>query len=57
MSIVISENLYPNILKILTKAEKQNLKISFVDNNYNNLKINIYEHWHSKFSILGFKNI
>lgn len=52
---VISENLYPNILKILTKAEKQNLKISFVDNNYNNLKINIYEHWHSKFSILGFK--
>tara|TARA_B110000003_G_C16644652_1_gene531542 strand:+ start:346 stop:1677 length:1332 start_codon:yes stop_codon:yes gene_type:complete len=43
------------ILKILNKAHNSKLKIDFVDSRTNNLKINLREHDHTKFSILGFK--
>jgi FkbM family methyltransferase len=43
------------ILEILNHSHNQNLKISHVDHNLNNLKINLSEHGHTKFSILGFK--
>jgi FkbM family methyltransferase len=43
------------IIKILNEAHENNLVISYVDHTLNNLKINLTEHWHTKFTIIGFK--
>ena len=43
------------IINILEKAHDLNLDIEFVDSSVNNFKINLREHNHTKFSILGFK--
>ena len=52
---VLSDSFERNIIKILYKAHQKNLNILSVDSDNNNLKINLFEHYHTKFSILGFK--
>lgn len=43
------------ILDILHKIHDQELTIDFVDSSTDNFKINLHEHNHTKFSIIGFK--
>jgi FkbM family methyltransferase len=43
------------IIEILNEVHKNNLIIKYVDHTLNNFKINLAEHYHTKFTIIGFK--